>query len=105
MDFSLDIHASMLRIINDNNSHWASWTLPDPPRLIREAVSWVEPTKPFNIRVRENAELQSEIDKESATTAPKWAKFRQAHGWPEITTKYENPAGLRKLQTLLHARS
>jgi protein SCO1 len=47
LDFSVDIHASMLRIINDNNSRWTSWVLPDPPRLIREAVSWVEPTKPF----------------------------------------------------------
>jgi protein SCO1/2 len=102
MDFSLDIHASMLRIINDNNSHWASWVLPDPPSLIREAVSWVEPTKPFNVRVRENAELQAKIDRESAITAPKWAQFRRAHGWPEVTTKYENPEGVRKLQTLLH---
>lgn len=105
MDFSVDIHASMLRIVNDNNSHWASWVLPDPPRLIREAVSWVEPTKPFNVRVRENAELQAQIDRESAISAPKWAKFRRDQGWPEITTKYENPADLRKLQTLLHARA
>jgi protein SCO1 len=104
VDFSLDIHASMLRIINDNNSHWASWVLPDPPRLIREAVSWVELTKPFAVRVHENAELQAKIDRESAITAPKWAQFKRSHGWAERTAKYENPDGLKKLQSLMHAR-
>jgi len=77
--------------------------LPDPPRLIREAVSWVEPTKPFAVRVRENAELQAAIDKESVISAPKRAEFKRAHGWPEITAKYENPDGMKKLQTLFHA--
>lgn len=105
MDFSIYIHASMLRIINDTNSKWTSWVLPDPPRLIREAVSWVEPLKPFKERVRENAELQGQIDRESAITAPKQAKFKRAHGWPETTAKYENPEGMKKLQTLLHARA
>jgi protein SCO1/2 len=104
LDFSVDIHASMLRIINDNNSHWASWVLPDPPRLIREAVSWVEPTKPFAVRVRENAELQRQVERESAVLEPKRAQFRRAHGWTERTAKYENPEGLKRFQTLLHSR-
>jgi protein SCO1/2 len=103
MDFSVDIHASMLRIINDNNSRWSSWVLPDPPRLIREAVSWVELTKPFGVRVRENADLQAQIDREGAITASKRASFKRAHGWTEKTAKYENPEGLKKLQALLHA--
>ena len=104
MDFSVDIHASMLRIINDNNSQWTSWVLPDPPKLIREVISWVEPTKPFAVRVRENAELQTAIDRESAISAPKWAKFKRAHGWPEIMAKRETPDGIKKLQTLLALR-
>jgi protein SCO1/2 len=105
MDFSVDIHASMLCIINDNNSRWTSWVLPDPPRLIREAVSWVELTKPFAVRVRENADLQAQIDRDSAITAPKWVNFKRAHGWTERTAKYENPEGLKKLQSILHARA
>jgi protein SCO1 len=105
LDFSVTIHSSMLRIINDNNSQWSSWVLPDPPHLIREAVSWVEPTKPFAVRVRENAELQAKIDRESAITAPKWAQYKRSRGWPEITAKYENPDGMKKLQTLWEARS
>jgi protein SCO1/2 len=105
VDFSVAIHASMLRIINDNNSQWSSWVLPDPPRLIREAISWVEPTKPFKVRVQENAELQAQIDKESAITSPKWAQYKRAHGWPEIAEKRDNPEGRKKLQALLRVRA
>jgi protein SCO1 len=101
LDFAVDIHASMLRIINDNNSQWSSWVLPDPPHLIREAISWVEPTKPFAVRVRENAELQAKIDSQHAIVAPQWAQYKRAHGWPEVTAKRENPEGLKKLQALL----
>jgi protein SCO1 len=102
LDFDVEIHASMLRIINDNNSQWTSWVLPDPPRLIREAISWVEPTKPFEARVHENAELQAQINKESAINEAKWAPYKRAHGWPvEATEKHENPEGMKKLQALL----
>ena len=101
LDFSLDIHASMLRIINDNNSRWTSWVLPDPPQLIRDVISWVEPTKPFAERVRANAALQAKIDKESEITAPKQAAFKQAHGWPDVTASRSNPEGIKKLEALL----
>lgn len=101
LDFSVDIHASMLRIINDNNSQWSSWVLPDPPHLIREAISWVEPTKPFAERVQENKALQGEIDKEDAINEPKWAAFKRSHGWPVVTASRDNPEGLRTLETLL----
>jgi len=105
LDFSVAIHASMLRIINDNNSQWSSWVLPDPPQLIREAISWVEPTKPFAVRVQENAKLQAKIDGESAINAPKYANYRRVHGWPEITEKRENPEGMKKLQALFAAKA
>jgi protein SCO1 len=101
LDFSVDIHASMLRIINDNNSQWTSWVLPDPPQLIRDVISWVEPTKPFAERVRENAALQKKIDKESEITAPKWAAYKRAHGWPEVTASHANPEGMKRLEALL----
>jgi protein SCO1/2 len=102
IDFNLEIHASMLRIINDELNMWTSWVLPDPPRLIREAISWVEPTKPFKVRVRENAELQRQIDKESAINEAKWAPYKRAHGWPaEATEKQENQEGVKTLKALL----
>ena len=94
IDFDLEIHASMLRIINDDLNISTSWVLPDPPRLIRETISWVEPTKPFKVRVRENYELQAQINKESAINEAKWAPYKRAHGWPaEATEKQESPEG------------
>jgi hypothetical protein len=57
------------------------------------------------VRVRENGELQARIDRESAITAPKWAEFKRARGWPEVMAKRENPDGMKKLQTLFAARS
>jgi protein SCO1 len=101
LDFSVDIHASMLRIINDNNSAWSSWVLPDPPRLIREAISWVEPTKPFKVRVQENAELQKQLNQEDAVNEPKWAAYKRTRGWPDVTTKLENPDGMKMLESHL----
>jgi len=105
VDFSVDIHASMLRIINDNNSQWTAWVLPDPPALIREAISWVEPTKPFAVRVRENYELQAEIDKESLITEPRRAAYRRAHGWPEATASHADPEAMKRLEVLLQRKA
>jgi protein SCO1/2 len=101
LDFSVDIHASMLRIINDNNNRWTSWVLPDPPKLIREVISWVDPTKPFADRVRDNNAHQARIDKDSEVTAPQWAAFKRAHGWPEVTASRSNPEGMKRLESLL----
>jgi protein SCO1/2 len=101
LDFSVDIHASMLRIINDNNNRWTSWVLPDPPQLIREVISWVDPTKPLADRVRANAALQQRIDKNSEITGPQQAAFKRAHGWPEVTASRSNPEGMKRLEALL----
>jgi protein SCO1 len=106
IDFDIDIHASMLRIINDNNSQWTSWVLPDRLPLIMEAISWVDPTKPFDVRVRENAELQTQINKERRAFEPKWDAYKRAHGWPVATEQApENPSAMKHLQTLLAAWS
>jgi protein SCO1/2 len=102
IDFDVEIHASMLRIINDDLNLWTSWVLPDPPHLIRETISWVEPTKPFVVRARENAEFQIQINQESATNEPKWDAYKRANGWrAEVTEKHENREGIRQLQSLL----
>jgi hypothetical protein len=105
VDFDVNIHASMLRIINDNNSQWTSWVLPDRLPLIMEAISWVEPTKPFGVRVRENAEFQAQIDTENAIDRPKWDAYKRAHGWPVAAAPTrEDPAALKHLHSLLSAR-
>ena len=106
VDFDVNIHASMLRIINDNNSQWTSWVLPDRLPLITEAISWVDPTKPFGVRVRENAELQAQIDTENSIHRPKWDAYKRAHGWPVAAAPTrEDPGALNHLHSLLAATS
>lgn len=105
LDFNVDVHATMLRIINDNNSQWTSWVLPDRIPLIMEAISWVEPTKPLEVRARENIELQAQIDKERRALEPQWDAYKRAHGWPVITTQaQEDPAAMKHFRSLLAAK-
>jgi protein SCO1/2 len=104
IDFDLNIHASMLRIINDNNSQWTSWVLPDRIPLIMDAISWVDPLKPFDVRVRENAEQQAQINKERQALEPKWDAYKRAHGWPVVTARgEEDPKALKHFHDLLSA--
>lgn len=103
VDFSVDIHAAELRIINDNLNKWTSWAIPVRPSMIREAISWVEPLPPMAERIRQNAELQRKIDKEMAVLGPEREAFKHARGYPEFTVKQENPAGVKELQSLLAA--
>jgi protein SCO1 len=106
LDFDLNIHASMLRIINDNNSQWTSWVLPDRLPLIMEAISWVDKTKPFDVRVRENADLQAELTKERRALEPQWDAYKRARGWQVADTRMpENPGAMKHFQSLLAARS
>ncbi|HEY6349531.1 MAG TPA: SCO family protein [Candidatus Angelobacter sp.] len=105
LDFSRDLHATELRIINDNNSQWTSWALPEPPAMIREAISWVEPLPPMEERIRHNAAVQRKVEKEMAILGPQRAAFKHAHGYSEVTEKRENPEGMKKLQALLAAGS
>jgi protein SCO1/2 len=106
IDFDINIHASMLRIINDNNSQWTSWVLPDRLPLIMDAISWVDPTKPFNVRVRENAEQQAALNKERRALEPKWDAYSNAHGWPVADVRGpENPRYMQHFKRLLTAKA
>lgn len=106
LDYSRDIHAAELRIINDNTSQWTGWALPVRPAMVREAISWVEPLPPLQERRRLNSERQRQIDKEWATVEPVWGEFKRAHGYPVITTqRREDPKALKHLHTLLSAKA
>jgi protein SCO1 len=106
IDFDLNIHAGMLRIINDNNSQWTSWVLPDRLPLIMEAISWVDPTKSFAGRVEDNARQQKELNQERQALKPGWDAHRRAHGYlVDAAQGPENPTAMKHLQTLLEARS
>ena len=106
IDFDVNLHASMLRIINDNNSQWTSWVLPDRLPLIMEAISWVDPTKPHDELVRDNAKQQAELDKERRALKPGWDAYRRARGYAvDASRGPEDPRAMEHLQTLLTAKS
>jgi protein SCO1/2 len=65
LDFDLDQHTGMVRIINDSLNLWTMCPTHATPQQIVEAVSWVEPTKPLNVRIRENFVKQAKIDRET----------------------------------------
>jgi protein SCO1/2 len=106
IDFNVKIHAGMLRIINDNNSQWTSWVLPDRLPLIMDAISWVDPTKPYEVRVRENAAQQVAIDKERHALEPQWEAYNRSHGWSVADVQEpENAAARKHLDRLLATRA
>jgi protein SCO1/2 len=65
LDFDLDQHTGMVRIINDTLNQWTMCPTHATPKQIVDAVSWVEPTKPFAVRLRENYVAQAGIDRET----------------------------------------
>jgi protein SCO1 len=106
IDFDLNLHASMLRIINDNNSQWTSWVLPDRLPLIMEAISWVDPTKPMEGRLIDNAKQQAELNQERRALKPGWDAYRRARGYAvDAARGPENPSAMQHLQTLLSAKA
>jgi protein SCO1 len=81
LDFDLNQHTGMARIINDSLNKWTMCPLRAMPYQVVDAISWVEPTKPFAVRMRENYVRQAEIDRESRQVALQRAEFRRANGW------------------------
>jgi protein SCO1 len=100
VDFSVDIHAGELRVINDNLNKWTSWWMPVRPSMIREVISWVEPTPPMAERVSRNAMKQRQLNEELAKLEPGRVAYKRAHGYPISTTKQENPEGVKRLEAL-----
>lgn len=101
VDFSVDVHAGELRVINDNLNKWTSWWMPVRPSMIREVISWVEPTPPMEERIRRYALRQQQLDGDLAKLESKRIAYKRAHGYPIYITKQENPEGLKRLKSLL----
>jgi protein SCO1 len=100
VDFSVDVHAGELRVINDNLNKWTSWWMPVRPSMIREVISWAEPTPPLEERLRTNAMKQRKLYEELAQLEPGRIAYKRAHGYPIDTAKRENPEGLKRLKSL-----
>jgi len=105
VDFSVDVHAGELRVINDNLNKWTSWWLPVRPSMIREVISWVEPTPPMEARIRRNATRQQQLNEELAKLEPGRIAFKRAHGYPIDATKQDNREGRKRLEALWAAVS
>ena len=63
-DLDLDLHTSMVRIINDATNCWTMVTPYASLYTILEHISWADPPKSFDERVEENKKLQQRINKE-----------------------------------------
>jgi protein SCO1 len=101
VDFSVDIHAGELRIINDNYNKWTQWWIPVRPSMIREAISWVEPPPSLAERLRRNSLQQRQLNQELARLEPGRIAYKRAHGYPIYTAPQENPEGLKRLKSLM----
>jgi protein SCO1 len=101
VDFNVDVHAGEVRVINDNFNRWTSWWMPVRPSMIRDVISWVEPMPPLAERLRMNSVKQRQLDQEMARLQPERDAFKRAHGYRTYDDKQENPAGLKRLQSLL----
>jgi protein SCO1/2 len=63
-DLDLDLHANMLRIINDADNRWTMVTPNASMFTVLEHISWANPPKSFEERLKENKAVQERIDKE-----------------------------------------
>ncbi|MBO0725553.1 MAG: SCO family protein [Blastocatellia bacterium] len=63
-DLDVDIHASMLRIINDATNCWTMTTPDASMYTILQHISWADPPKSLEERLEENKAIQERINKE-----------------------------------------
>jgi protein SCO1/2 len=62
LDFNLEQHVGMVRVINDPLDRWSMCPTFAKPEMIAKAISWVEQTKPYSVRFQENLAKQVTID-------------------------------------------
>jgi protein SCO1/2 len=65
VDFDLDRHTGMARILNDSLNHWGMYPTIALAEQIVEAIKWAEPTPSLEVRLRENRLAQAKIDEEA----------------------------------------
>ncbi|HEY7181801.1 MAG TPA: SCO family protein [Blastocatellia bacterium] len=66
-DLDLDLHAGMLRIINDATNCWTNVSPDASMFTILEHISWADPPKSLEQRLEENKVIQERINKEVKT--------------------------------------
>ena len=63
-DLDLDGHAGKLRIINDATNRWVSVTPLASKATVLQHISWADPPRTPQQRLRDNRELQERIERE-----------------------------------------
>jgi cytochrome oxidase Cu insertion factor (SCO1/SenC/PrrC family) len=64
IDLDINSHAGTLRIINDATNCWAMAEAFASLRTILQHISWADPPKTLEQRLKDNRELQAQIDRE-----------------------------------------
>jgi hypothetical protein len=66
IDQDLDLHAGLMKIINDPAGRWFHADIFASDRTVLEHISWSDPPKSHEELVKENRKLQERIDKDRA---------------------------------------
>jgi protein SCO1/2 len=61
LDFNIEQHVGMARIVNDRINRWSMCPLFARHGQIVDAVSWAEETKPYDVRMQKNRAAQAKI--------------------------------------------
>jgi protein SCO1/2 len=64
LDFDVEQHTGMVRIINDRLNRWSMCPVLARPRQIVDAIDWVEPTKALEVRQRESYAIRNRLNAE-----------------------------------------
>jgi protein SCO1/2 len=65
LDFNLEQHTGMVRIINDRMDRWSMCPTLATPSQIVEAIRWAEPTKPLDERRRASYAVRERLNAET----------------------------------------
>ncbi len=64
LDFDIEQHTGMVRVINDRIDRWSMCPVQATTRQIVDAINWVEPTRPLEVRMREGYAIRNRLNAE-----------------------------------------
>jgi protein SCO1/2 len=76
LDFNLEQHTGMVRVINDRQDRWSMCPTLATPEQIVDAIAWAEPTKPLAVRQHAGYAIQAKRNAEARALLGKAALAR-----------------------------
>jgi protein SCO1/2 len=64
LDFNLEQHTGMVRVINDRIDRWTMCPTLARPKQIVDAIDWAEPTRPLEVRLSESFAIRDRLNAE-----------------------------------------